>query len=88
MEEICNIQFGLNPVYFRELGIGIVAYSPLGRGFFSSGTHLIQNLPEGDIRKVSHAFIRLNNLQQPYKIVLMKRFQLIELKNVESAYFD
>lgn len=55
-------------VYFRELGIGIVAYSPLGRGFFSSGTHLIQNLPEGDIRKVSCAFIRLNNLQHPYKI--------------------
>ncbi|KAL3692172.1 hypothetical protein R1sor_005823 [Riccia sorocarpa] len=33
----------------RELGIGIVAYSPLGRGFFS-GIHL-QDLEEGDQRK-------------------------------------
>ncbi|GER27863.1 NAD(P)-linked oxidoreductase superfamily protein [Striga asiatica] len=35
----------------RELGIGIVPYSPLGRGFFSSGANLIQNLGEGDFRK-------------------------------------
>ncbi|KAH6769181.1 oxidoreductase superfamily protein [Perilla frutescens var. frutescens] len=44
----------------RELGIGIVAYSPLGRGFFSSGAHLIQNLPEGDIRKNLPIFQREN----------------------------
>ncbi|XP_027117067.1 probable aldo-keto reductase 2 [Coffea arabica] len=35
----------------RELGIGIVAYSPLGRGFFSSGPTLIENFSEGDFRK-------------------------------------
>ncbi|XP_065852265.1 probable aldo-keto reductase 2 [Euphorbia lathyris] len=35
----------------RELGIGIVAYSPLGRGFFSSGPKLIETLTEGDFRK-------------------------------------
>ncbi|KAL8470252.1 hypothetical protein ACS0TY_032922 [Phlomoides rotata] len=35
----------------RELGIGIVPYSPLGRGFLSSGANLIQNLAEGDFRK-------------------------------------
>ncbi|KAK4483369.1 hypothetical protein RD792_010555 [Penstemon davidsonii] len=35
----------------RELGIGIVPYSPLGRGFFSQGPKLIQNLTENDIRK-------------------------------------
>ncbi|KAL6650519.1 hypothetical protein ACP70R_009444 [Stipagrostis hirtigluma subsp. patula] len=35
----------------RELGIGIVAYSPLGRGFFSSGAKLIDPLSEQDIRK-------------------------------------
>ncbi|KAH6777645.1 oxidoreductase superfamily protein [Perilla frutescens var. frutescens] len=44
----------------RELGIGIVAYSPLGRGFFSSGAHLIQNFPEGDIRKNLPMFQREN----------------------------
>ncbi|XP_042755781.1 auxin-induced protein PCNT115 [Lactuca sativa] len=36
----------------RELGIGIVAYSPLGRGFLSSGPKLIEKLEDSDIRKV------------------------------------
>ncbi|XP_034903664.1 probable aldo-keto reductase 2 [Populus alba] len=35
----------------RELGIGIVAYSPLGRGFFSSGPKLVESFTEGDFRK-------------------------------------
>ncbi|KAL3820114.1 hypothetical protein ACJIZ3_006019 [Penstemon smallii] len=35
----------------RELGIGIVAYSPLARGFFSSGPNLIQTFSEQDSRK-------------------------------------
>ncbi|BBG93485.1 NAD(P)-linked oxidoreductase superfamily protein [Prunus dulcis] len=35
----------------RELGIGIVAYSPLGRGFFSSGAKFFENLPNDDFRK-------------------------------------
>ncbi|KAM5569801.1 hypothetical protein ABKV19_017024 [Rosa sericea] len=35
----------------RELGIGIVAYSPLGRGFLSSGANFIENLPNDDVRK-------------------------------------
>ncbi|KAF5951063.1 hypothetical protein HYC85_013056 [Camellia sinensis] len=35
----------------RELGIGIVAYSPLGRGFFSSGAKMAENLTENDVRK-------------------------------------
>ncbi|KAL8462834.1 hypothetical protein ACS0TY_032922 [Phlomoides rotata] len=35
----------------RQLGIGIVPYSPLGRGFFSSGANLVQNMAEGDFRK-------------------------------------
>ncbi|GLT52363.1 hypothetical protein SLA2020_257110 [Shorea laevis] len=34
----------------RELGIGIVAYSPLGRGFFSLGPKLAENLSDGDVR--------------------------------------
>ncbi|CAN1249661.1 Probable aldo-keto reductase 2 [Linum perenne] len=34
----------------RELGIGIVAYSPLGRGFLASGPKLVDNLDEGDFR--------------------------------------
>ncbi|RLN35610.1 putative aldo-keto reductase 2 [Panicum miliaceum] len=35
----------------RELGIGIVAYSPLGRGFLSSGAKLVESLSEQDFRK-------------------------------------
>ncbi|KAG2403875.1 hypothetical protein LR48_Vigan03g010200 [Vigna angularis] len=35
----------------RELGIGIVAYSPLGRGFLSSGSKLLENLAPDDSRK-------------------------------------
>ncbi|MCD7464893.1 hypothetical protein HAX54_000163 [Datura stramonium] len=35
----------------RELGIGIVAYSPLGRGFLSSGPKLLEDLSNEDFRK-------------------------------------
>ncbi|XP_054821138.1 probable aldo-keto reductase 2 [Prosopis cineraria] len=35
----------------RELGIGIVAYSPLGRGFFSSGVKVVESFSENDFRK-------------------------------------
>ncbi|KAK4420118.1 putative aldo-keto reductase 2 [Sesamum alatum] len=35
----------------RELGIGIVAYSPLGRGFFSSGPKIVESFSEGDSRR-------------------------------------
>ncbi|KAK3027350.1 hypothetical protein RJ639_041591 [Escallonia herrerae] len=35
----------------RELGIGIVPYSPLGRGFLSSGPNLVENLSKDDSRK-------------------------------------
>ncbi|KAL9688163.1 hypothetical protein QQ045_032578 [Rhodiola kirilowii] len=35
----------------RELGIGIVAYSPLGRGFFALGTKVVESLTEDDFRK-------------------------------------
>ncbi len=39
--------------HFRELGIGIVAYSPLGRGFFSAGAKLVESLSDQDFRKVN-----------------------------------
>ncbi|XP_030463868.2 probable aldo-keto reductase 2 [Syzygium oleosum] len=35
----------------RELGIGIVCYSPLGRGFFSVGSKLFENLSKDDFRQ-------------------------------------
>ncbi|KAL6585754.1 hypothetical protein OROMI_002398 [Orobanche minor] len=35
----------------RELGIGIVAYSPLGRGFLSDGPKLLDKFADDDFRK-------------------------------------
>ncbi|KAL1154407.1 hypothetical protein V6Z11_A09G238900 [Gossypium hirsutum] len=40
----------------RELGIGIVAYSPLGRGFFSFGPKIVETLSNDDFRKVCSYF--------------------------------
>ncbi|MFS8008417.1 putative perakine reductase [Helianthus anomalus] len=40
----------------RELGIGIVAYSPLGKGFFSSGPKILDELQDGDLRKYMPRF--------------------------------
>ncbi|XP_077228562.1 putative aldo-keto reductase 3 [Tasmannia lanceolata] len=40
----------------RELGIGIVAFSPLGRGFFSLGPSVVNNLAHNDFRKVLPKF--------------------------------
>ena len=40
-------------IWCRELGIGIVPYSPLGRGFFA-GAIKAEDLGENDFRKVSN----------------------------------
>ncbi|XP_027164633.1 probable aldo-keto reductase 2 [Coffea eugenioides] len=51
----------------RELGIGIVPYSPLGRGFFSAGPQLFDNLAEGDMRK-NFPRLKPENLEENKKI--------------------
>src|ERR671935_509605 len=40
----------------RELGIGFVAYSPLGRGFLTGRFKRVEDLPEGDWRRNSPRF--------------------------------
>ncbi|HEU4975203.1 MAG TPA: aldo/keto reductase [Baekduia sp.] len=40
----------------RELGIGFVAYSPLGRGFLSGTIRTPDDLPEGDFRRRNPRF--------------------------------
>ncbi|WP_282782003.1 MULTISPECIES: aldo/keto reductase [unclassified Nocardia] len=40
----------------RELGIGFVAYSPLGRGFLSGGIRGLDDLAEDDFRRLSPRF--------------------------------
>jgi aryl-alcohol dehydrogenase-like predicted oxidoreductase len=40
----------------RELGIGFVAYSPLGRGFLTAQIPRFEDLPENDFRRTSPRF--------------------------------
>ncbi len=40
----------------RELGIGFVPYSPLGRGFLTGRIRSIENLDQGDFRRTSPRF--------------------------------
>lgn len=40
----------------RQLGIGFVAYSPLGRGFLTGAIRSIQGLPDTDYRKTNPRF--------------------------------
>ncbi|HEU4457098.1 MAG TPA: aldo/keto reductase [Longimicrobiaceae bacterium] len=40
----------------RELGIGFVAYSPLGRGFLTGQFRSVEDLPEGDWRRRAPRF--------------------------------
>jgi aryl-alcohol dehydrogenase-like predicted oxidoreductase len=50
---ICYPTESLQNVFcFRELGIRIVAYSPLGKGFLSRGAKMVDTLPDDDFRKV------------------------------------
>ena len=47
----------------RELGIGIVTYSPLGRGFLSSGPKLVENLTKEDSRRVFFPRLKAENIE-------------------------
>jgi len=44
----------------RELGIGLVAYSPLGRGFLTGALPKAEDLPDGDFRKTNPRFLADN----------------------------
>lgn len=66
-----------------ELGIGFVAYSPLGRGFLSGQIRSIDDLPENDFRRAIPRF------QQEYFYKNVELVQAIEQmaaeKNVTSS---
>ncbi|KAF1001435.1 auxin-induced protein PCNT115-like [Apium graveolens] len=61
----------------RELGIGIVAYSPLGRGFLSGGSNMVVSLSKDDFRKYLPRF-QAENLEHNKK--LFHRVNEIALK--------
>jgi len=50
-----DVEGGILPT-LRELGIGFVAYSPLGRGFLTGQIRRFEDLPEGDYRRQSPRF--------------------------------
>jgi aryl-alcohol dehydrogenase-like predicted oxidoreductase len=52
----------------RELGIGFVAYSPLGRGFLSGRFRTPQDIPEGDFRH-NHPRFQGENFQRNLELV-------------------
>ncbi|MCW2989187.1 MAG: Aldo-keto reductase [Solirubrobacterales bacterium] len=52
----------------RELGIGFVAYSPLGRGFLTGRFRSIADLPEDDFRRVNPRF-EGENFERNLKLV-------------------
>ncbi len=45
-----NLEAGIIPV-LRELGIGLVPFCPLGRGFLAGGVRRAEDYPEGDFRR-------------------------------------
>ncbi|GJW78119.1 probable aldo-keto reductase 2, partial [Tanacetum coccineum] len=79
----------------------IMAYSPLGRGFFSSGPKLLENLEEGDFRKFALAWdhhqrndvvpipgtTKIENIEQFIKSLSVKLTQeeMAELESIASA---
>jgi aryl-alcohol dehydrogenase-like predicted oxidoreductase len=67
----------------HELGIGFVAYSPLGRGFLSGQIRSIDDLPENDFRRAIPRF------QEPHfdkNIELVKAIELMAgEKNITSS---
>ncbi|MFC6016772.1 aldo/keto reductase [Plantactinospora solaniradicis] len=52
----------------RELGIGFVAYAPLGRGFLTGGVRALEDLPENDWRRTWPRFAE-ENLRQNLLLV-------------------
>ena len=58
----------------REIGIGFVAYSPLGRGFLTGTIGSTADLPDGDTRRSFPRF-RSDNLEQ--NLVVVRRLESV-----------
>jgi aryl-alcohol dehydrogenase-like predicted oxidoreductase len=66
----------------RELGIGYVAYSPLGRGFLTGQFKSPADIPEGDYRK-NHPRFQGENFQ--HNLELVRRVEDIAKKHKATA---
>ena len=67
----------------RELGIGFVAYSPLGRGFLTGRFKRIEDFEGDDYRRLSPRF-RKENFEKNYHLV-EKIDEVARRKSVTSA---
>jgi aryl-alcohol dehydrogenase-like predicted oxidoreductase len=67
----------------RELGIGFVAYSPLGRGFLTGRFRTFEDLPEDDYRRNSPRF-QGDNFQKNLDLVARVE-EIARQKNCTSA---
>ena len=61
----------------RELGVALVAYSPLGRGFISGQYKSPDDFEEGDFRKITPRYSKENF---PKNLELVGKFQEIAAK--------
>ncbi|MDA9491886.1 aldo/keto reductase [Bradyrhizobium sp. CCBAU 11361] len=50
-----NLEADVMPV-LRELGIGLVPFCPLGRGFLAGGVKRAEDYPEGDTRRIDERY--------------------------------
>jgi aryl-alcohol dehydrogenase-like predicted oxidoreductase len=67
----------------RELGIGLVAYSPLGRGFLSGRIRSVEDLEENDFRRMNPRF-QGENFQKNLELVERVE-ELAAAKNCSAA---
>ncbi|WP_248961517.1 aldo/keto reductase [Sphaerisporangium perillae] len=68
----------------RELGIGFVAYSPLGRGFLTGTIRSVDELSEDDGRRLSHPRFQRENFARNLAVVDRIRV-LADAKGVTSS---
>ncbi len=67
----------------REFGMGFMAYSPLGRGFFAGAVHNTKDMSEGDGR-INHPRFQSGNIE--HNLSLLAQFeQFAKVKGVTPA---
>ena len=66
----------------RELGVAVVAYSPLGRGFLTGRFRSVDDFEEGDSRKL---FPRFNAENFPKNLELVKKFEDLATRKGATA---
>jgi len=83
-----DIETGSLPV-MRELGIALVAYSPLGRGFLTGQIKKYEDLEENDFRRVNPRFMGENfdkNLQLVKKVEEMAHERKVKASQLSLAW--